>query len=152
MKGRMLLLGVSLLFTLVYIKGWAQEKYLPKENEELSGRWKDDTATDMQTVYDSVGFRTYYGTANDVLLNEATQEIENKWTDIEGNVWYKTRGVFVGESPYLGTKFQALYEVNKSKTMLTCWANTVNEYDSSNYPQEYAPKANFESHYHRAER
>ncbi len=140
--------GIAML-TLAQSGGWAQEKYVPKENEELFGRWKDDKAANMETVIDSVGFKTYYGSTNNVVLNEATLEIEKKWTDAQGNIWYKVRGLFVGQSPYVGTKFQALYEVHKSNTALKSQANTVNQYDPSSYPTENGPKATNEYSYHR---
>ena len=106
----------------------------------------------MQTVYDSVGYKTYYGSSNNVLLDEGTQEIEKKWTDTEGNIWYETQGVNIGQSPNVGTKWQALYKVDKSKMALSLWINTVNEYDPSMYPTENDPKGNVEYHCHRVEK
>ena len=50
MKTRRALLlatGIGLLI-LVQVGGWAQEKYVPKENEELFGRWKDDKNADLR--------------------------------------------------------------------------------------------------------
>ena len=152
MKARMPIVSASLvLFALIQVGGWAQSKYVPRENEEIFGRWKDEKVPTMQTVIDSVGFKVYYGETNTVELNEATLDMEKKWTDADGNVWYKTLGVFVGESPYAGTKFQALYKVFKSKTELECWVNTVNGYDPKNYPAESAPTGTNEYSYFRVE-
>jgi hypothetical protein len=143
--------GIAMLI-LAQFGGWAQNKYVPKENEELFGRWKDVKAADMQTVFDSVGFKTYYGSTNNVVLNEATLEIDKKWTDAQGNIWYRALGLCVGQSPYVGTKFQALYEVDTSKTELKCKLNTVNEYDPSNYPTENGSEATNEYSFHRVEK
>lgn len=142
-----LVAGITML-VFAQLGGWAQEKYVPKENEELFGRWKDDKVADQQTVYYSAGFKIYFRSTDNILLDEATQEIEKKWTDTQGNIWYKTLGLFVGKSPHAGSKFQALYEVDNSKTELTCWVNTVYQYDSSKYPPESNPKADYEFHYH----
>lgn len=128
-----LFLAVGLL---VFVQtGWAQDKYTPKENEELFGRWKFRTINE-QKVIDSVGWKIYYGTSNDVLLDEATLQIESKWTDERGNIWYKVLGVFSGSSSEVGNKFQILYMVNKSNTKLWEKLNMAIEYDPSNYPTE----------------
>lgn len=149
MKTRMLLGMAVILLTLASSASWAQDRYVPKDNEELFGRWKDDVTANAETVVDSLGFKTYYGSSNDVLLNEATQQIESKWTDAEGNIWYKVLGVYAGESPYVGKKFQALYKVYKSKAQLSLQLSLVIQYDPSNYPTESGPKADYVWNYHR---
>lgn len=83
-----LLFGAVLLFLLLIQVGvWAQERYVPKDNEELYGTWIDDAATG----------RAYKWVFNPEVMLEYWKNYEPpyveqryvKWVDDEGNAYYQ---------------------------------------------------------------
>ena len=95
MKTRMLIVGASIvLLVLIQIGGWAQTKYVPKENEELYGTWiNQGTPRKFSYIPKQLllpnAFGNYSKVSDSNPFEEGTFEIVSKWTDSEGNVWFK---------------------------------------------------------------
>ena len=47
-------------------------------------------------------------------MREATFQIDSKWTDSEGNIWYKVFGAVTDS----GQKFQVLFKISRKGTQL----------------------------------
>ena len=81
--------SMSILILLLSVVGYAQEKYVPKDNEELFGTWTNEKMQFQKTVNFKGGFKDY------VRINDATpvgvgiENIAKKWTDSEGNIWIR---------------------------------------------------------------
>ena len=95
MKTRVLLLYAPvILMFMIPFGAIAQDKYVPKANEELYGTWINDNAMPPQypkkTVYFPGGRKQYANISDTEPFEEDTEEIAEKWTDSEGNIWYKT--------------------------------------------------------------
>ena len=66
--------------------------------------------------------------------------IDSKWTDSEGNIWYKVIGMGLGL--YGGEKSQELYKLSKSGTVMERAINIpVKEFDPTLFPTRIEPKS-----------
>ena len=153
MKTRVMLFGVSiLLMALSQMGGWSQAKYVPKENEELYGTWTNDQTTDIKKiVVFAGGWKDYKKVSDTVPFWEGTEQIESKWTDAEGDIWYKTRCTFTSENNR-GKKFQELHKLSKSATVKESQRVLVPDFDSIYYPTKVDPRYSDYSIYYRAEK
>ncbi len=68
-------------------------------------------------------------------------QIDSKWTDAEGNLWYKTLArVKTGE--WARFKGQWLIKLSKGATVWECtwkYLYTTQEFDPAHYPKEIRP-------------
>ena len=87
MKTRMLFLGaLMILLSMIPIGVIAQDKYVPKANEESYGTWTNEKGTPQKAVIFAGGFMNYMLISDTTpTYNEGTQQIESKWQDAEGN-------------------------------------------------------------------
>ncbi len=92
MGGRMLLVGsLVLVVGVILVGGCAPGKYMPKTNEELYGTWINEKITPQKNVISPGSYKNYTYVTDSSVVSEGTMQIFSKWTDSEGNVWYKTR-------------------------------------------------------------
>jgi hypothetical protein len=96
----------------------AQEKYVPKANEELFGTWTDEKNDKsyyrpQKEVISVDGFKRFPNMTDPLPSEEATLKVDSKWIDSEGNIWYKTSGQ-VTTGVYKGWTFQELDRLSKS--------------------------------------
>ena len=92
------LLALAFILTVVAFSGnaAAEEKaYVPKDNEELYGTWVNpDYNTETfaaKTLLNPDGTILYYWKEEStVVATRGNFSITDKWSDSEGNVWYKT--------------------------------------------------------------
>ena len=94
MKGRTLLLCSALiLVALLLLDGYCfGQNYIAKSNEELYGTWTNENAQPQEMVKFPGGYKTYDKISDSNPYEEGTEQIAEKSTDSEGNVWYKTFG------------------------------------------------------------
>ena len=95
MKTRTVVSILILVFTVLIVAGsCATEKKMVKKSEELLGTWINEEYADdwgyTTLIYKSDGVYEQY---TDASLKErhqhGTYTITDKWTDSEGNIWYK---------------------------------------------------------------
>ena len=133
MKTRILIVSASVvLFSLIQVGGWAQGKYVPKENEELYGTWTNDR---WKQVHSPGECETYTHLTDEASTFAIAEQIDSKWTDSVGNVWYKTFGK-ITKGLYKGYTEQTLYKLSKSATVLEGVYIDVASYEASLYPTE----------------
>jgi hypothetical protein len=95
MKGRRLFLISSILLFIVLLGASAQEKYVPKADEELYGTWTNKEYSGsisyqpQKEVVTADRYGWYHLIPDSVPYEEGTYEIDRKWTDAEGNIWYR---------------------------------------------------------------
>jgi hypothetical protein len=122
MKRRMLFLSfLMILLSIITFGANAQDKYVPKPNEELYGTWTskqnvEDFFHPQKIVNTADGYKNYAKISNSVPFEEGTEQIDSKWTDTEGNIWYKTFST-VTIGVYKGYRFQSLVKISKSGTI-----------------------------------
>ncbi len=144
MNARTVFLIVALLLFISSIGVSAQEKYIPKENEELYGTWTNkqysgSTCVEPQKmVVTADGYISYAKMFDSAPSEEGTMQIDSKWTDAEGNIWYRTFGT-VKTGEWKRFKGQWLIKLSKSATV---WESTwkylysTQEFDPAHYPKE----------------
>jgi hypothetical protein len=117
----------------------AQDKYVPKANEELYGTWTNeqnngDIYHPQKVVVTSDGYTGYSRIFDSVPLFTWKSWIDSKWTDSEGNIWYRVFGKGVGV--WEGHRSQELYKLSKSATVMERAFNgwQGDEFDPSKYP------------------
>jgi len=146
---RILIIGASIvLLALIQSGGWSQTKYVPKENEELYATWinernpKGDMDHPQKDVSAPGRYELYYSIADSEPFETGTVEIEAKWTDSEGNIWYKAFGT-VSSGSYKGYRYQTLAKISKSGTVREEQVNPIGMADFSpdNYPTEIDSKS-----------
>jgi hypothetical protein len=65
--------------------------YIPKSNEEIYGTWINEDMKYQKFIYYYWGYaEKYKEVSNKTPTYKITFTIVEKWTDSEGNVWYKT--------------------------------------------------------------
>ena len=111
---------------LVAASCFAEEKdyFIPTRNEELYGIWINETYTglsDQKWVLSDWGYCEAFNKATDTIPKTRwTNSIVDKWTDAEGNIWYK-----VFEQAYYGGSYYAVYKIGNDNKVLECtWKRT----------------------------
>ena len=146
MKARTLV-AIVLFAALVQVGAWAQGKYAPKPDEDLYGTWineqypKNDIFHPQKVVNAADRYEVYLGIADSVSSESAKVEIDAKWTDSEGNAWYKTFATITA-GIFKGNRWQAINKLSKSGTV---WERQLNpiyteDFSPNKYPTTIDPK------------
>ena len=129
---------VVFALVLILLGGCAPGKYIPKANEECYGTWINEKGYPQKCVLFAGGFKQYVRIADVVpTYSEGTEEIENKWQDAEGNVWYK---LLVTDLP-VGEKFQTSAKFSNSGKVYERVYAQVLEFSLKSYPTRIDPKS-----------
>ena len=149
MKPRMLLLSTLLvLLALMLLGGCAPQKYVPKANEEIYGTWTNKKIFPQKVVNTADGWKQYNYISDSVPLLEGIARAESKWTDSEGNIYYKGSSTVTSETAK-GSKWQELDKLSKSGTVWESVSTMVREFEASNYPTKIDPKdSSYRIYYH----
>lgn len=146
MKSRILLLSATvILLSMIPPGAKAKDKYVPKANEELYGTWINeknggDKYNPQKVVVTADGYTGYSKISDSVPLFAWRLWIDNKWTDLEGNTWYKIFGIGIGD--YEGEKSQELYKLSKSGTVMErAFVAGMGEFSPSYYPTKIDPNS-----------
>jgi hypothetical protein len=100
-------------------QGWAQEKYVPSEDEELYGTWTNEEYSGyhnpqpQRDVVSADGYKHFANVADSTPFEERTLQIASKWTDSMGNIWYRTFGTFTS-GQYIRCHFQELDKISNA--------------------------------------
>ncbi len=120
----------------------APKAYVPKANEEFYGTWiNEKTINDghiQKKISNADGNLDFFNVSDTKALFEDRQEIDSKWTDSEGNIWYKIHGT-VSAGLYVGTKWQELDKLSKSATIWEYVYAIVPQFDPKLYPTRIDP-------------
>jgi len=154
MKARLVLLGAMVVLLSLMLWDCAPGK--PKE--EIYGTWTNDTSTNtyvimgghiQKEVITPDGFKQFLKIADTDRLQEGTAQIESKWIDSDGNIWYKRRiTVTAGSLADAGTKCQQLDRLSKSATVWESVFSIVGNWHPESYPTTIDPKtANYRIYY-----
>ena len=158
MKTRMSLVS-SAFMVLVLLAACGPGKYTPKPNEELYGTWTNEqnvggVLAPQKAVFAVDEYKLYSNLSDLVPCEAGTYGIDSKWTDSEGNVWYKTFGT-VTMGTYKGGRWQELDKLSKSAT---AWERALiplgsaGEFNPNNYPPKIDPKLFYYRILYRAEK
>ena len=146
-----LLLAAVFLFSL---PGFllAQDAYTPKAGEEMYGTWTNDKTANYFHIQKKVigpdGTKEFREVSDTVVYFEEEQHIFAKWTDSEGNIWYKIFGE-VKTGSFKGAKWQELEKLSESATVCEYVYILVSEFDPANYPTRIGPFDSADSDYYR---
>ncbi len=122
---------------------FAEEKtYVAKDNEELYGTWvnmdyKPDAQPHQKIINYPGRFENFGSAESETAKETGTVTITDKWTDSEGNIWYKETFVVYG---------QKFYELDKISNSGKTWEFV---YSYSKYPTKIDPKNTNYLIYHR---
>ena len=139
MKSRVLIIGASVIVLSVFLLAdWNPGKYVPKENEELYGTWVNKgnyggEFSPQKEITTAAGVKKFDKISDSVPLEEYTKLIDSKWTDVEGNIWYKTYGT-VTAGFYKGYNWQGIDRLSKGATVWESCFVSVGQFDSAYYP------------------
>jgi hypothetical protein len=151
---RAFLVPAAALLILTLLGNCNPGKYDPKPDEEIYGIWINDKNYNLngfqKTVISADGWKNYTNISDSVPWELGTSQIDSKWTDSEGNIWYKTFGMATGGHAK-GAKFQTLTKLSRSLTVMETVARLrLGEFDSNNYPAEIDPNDDSDAVYYRA--
>jgi hypothetical protein len=163
MKTRTVILAVLITFlSLVLFTGCAPRKYVPKSNEELYGTWINksysghyarDDIQPQKEVIDSTGYQVFRFVDDLGKYFVGAETITSKWTDSEGDIWYKTyKGVWDWEDGKKSEVPHFLYKLSKSATVRESVYASRDTYTPSAYPTKIDPKDMTYRVYNRAEK
>jgi hypothetical protein len=132
-------LFTAILVSLIIFVSFAhsEEPYVPKENEELYGIWVNQeyntTTVHARWDWNSDGTWASYPKTTGEPNWEGPYSITEKWTDAEGNVWYKVKW----EDKWLALKGFGLIKISDS-------GNTIEaNYSYGDYPAKIDPNQGF---------
>jgi len=125
MKTKILLCGLIFLIALLTgVGSFATDKekigfYVPKRNEEIYGTWVnakyDGISYEQKIVYYYWGYGEFFRTlTNENLASKFGFTIIDKWSDSEGNIWYKTYEI--SDNDY--SVYFTLNKISKDATVL----------------------------------
>jgi hypothetical protein len=141
-KVRRLLLFV--LLALLILGGCATAKYVPKPNEELYGNWTNEYTGNndniQKQVYSASGWKDYHLLADTVPVDQGTFQIDSKWTDANGNIWYRSYCT-QKTGPAAGFDSQMLSKLSKSATILEWVYKQSSPYAPVSYPTQIDTKS-----------
>jgi hypothetical protein len=119
--------------------------YVPRTNEELYGTWVNTTYTGMSyaqklVMYD-FGAYEWYSKETDEFFTTGTYIIVDRWTDPEGNIWYKE---------YIRGKNElyAIFELDRISKAGTVWEYVI-AYDDFPKPDNMNSKNPYYRIYYR---
>ena len=144
MKIRRLFIGATMtLLSMIPLVVLAQGKYVAKPNEEVYGTWINEKTINsfhmQKTVSTPNAWKDFTEVKDIVPHDEGTTRIDEKWTDSEGNVWYKTFNT-ITKGTWKGYKNQALQKISQSGTVMEMVFISVGEFDPKLYPTTVDPK------------
>jgi hypothetical protein len=158
-----MILGTLLCFlVLVLLGGCGPAKYTPKVNEELYGTWinksysghyaRDDVQAQKEVI-DSNGYHAFRFVDDVAQYFVGAETITSKWTDSEGNIWYKTyKGVWDWEDGKKPEVPHFLYKLSKSATVRESVYASRDTYTPSAFPAKIDQKDPSYLVYDRAEK
>ena len=134
-KVRLVLLSLALAFFGSCVTGPS-----PQGSQEIYGTWINGSSnSDVQKeIITPNGWKVYHNVSDKVPFSEGSAQVVSKWTDSEGTIWYK---VFLTITEGAGKgKYQGLYKLSKSATVLESQLNGVAEFDPSvGFPKKFDP-------------
>lgn len=147
MKTIMMILAVLLSFlTLILLGSCGAGKYVPKANEEIYGTWINEkygtidsttpTYSPQKEIIDASGYTAYLLISGNP-TEKGPETIVSKWTDSEGNIWYKTFGTASVSNPRVEggvLRLQSLQKLSKSATVRECMFFWHSKSVPDNYP------------------
>ena len=150
MKKHVMILGTLVcLLILVFPGGCRPGEYTPKPREELYGTWinksysghYDPNKLDPQKeIIDSNGYHVFRFIDDSGEHWTGAETITSRWTDSEGNIWYKTyKGGWTDMSEKTVVP-HFLYKLSKSATVRESVYVTRASYAPSAFPTKIDPK------------
>ena len=108
-----------------------EEYYIPKFNEELCGTWINEeydshSYKGKKRLYTWGYYEDYRPFDSEVVQLKGTFVIVDKWTDSEGNLWYKTYLRYSGAS-------EIIHELDKISNNGNTWEYA---YTTTHFPSE----------------
>ena len=145
MNGRTLLVSATVIVLSILVTGgWAQQKYVPKTDEELYGTWTNGQNSGdwfrPQKLVLTADQYAVYGSTEALPTFTWMLRIDDKWTDTDGNIWYEVFAV--GTGCFKGHSTQELYKLSKSGSVMErALEMTTGEDDPALYPKGVDPNA-----------
>ena len=146
MKAEKMLCVLLTLLVMLMFGGCATAKYVPKPNEEINGTWINEKISPQKNVNTPDGWKQYLPVSDSVPFYEGTGEIISKWTDSEGNIWYKSLITITGGTGDGDATKIILAELDKLSKSATVWESVwtmpTNEQELKTpiYPTTIDPK------------
>jgi len=132
-------------FVLIPSAAIAQDRYVPQPKEEIYGTWTNEKnivswVHPQKIVISQDTMEVYEKLASSLPPDKVIWSIVDRWTDSEGNVWYKANGT--GTSGAKGYKWEELYKLSKNATILERAFVALpfgSDFDPSQYPTQIDP-------------
>jgi len=139
MKTPRILLFAVLCCPLLLVAACAPAKYVPGANEELYGTWINQGLLIEKITVDAASLKEFNIPSNPEPNQQFALQIDRKWTDPQGNIWYQTEETVTGA--YLkGSKHQMLHKLSKDGTVWESMGTWVDRFDAREFPAKIDPK------------
>jgi len=99
---------------------------------DSAGRLRSSTYLPQKEIIDPSGYTAYQAVSEHNPSQKGTEEIASKWTDSEGNIWYKTFGTASTGDKVL--TFQVLQKLNKFGKVRECVIIWLSAFNPNSYP------------------
>jgi hypothetical protein len=114
-----------------------QQPYVAQKNEEIYGTWIGiSKQTPVQkVVINQDGIFYYYNIPDKTPMSAGKLTLTAKWTDAEGNIWYKTFTTYTSGT-LNGYNLEQLYKLSKAGSVMEYDGSIVDDFSSDSFPTE----------------
>jgi len=138
MKNVVIVLFCTCCFFSVGTGAQAQSSYSPKPDEEIYGTWTNSAMQFQKNVSFAGGSRDYNRIDDTIPAFESKAQLNDKWTDSDGNIWYTRFGTVVS-GLYAGEKWQSLERISRAGNVREWVVKMVSDFSPKNYPTAIDP-------------
>ena len=131
MKIRLLLVGAAVLFLALVLFGGLTLLRALKAGDPFYGTFTNQQMSPQKWVTFPGGFKSYVLTSDGLPADAGSERIVARWTDSEGNRWYRTQATLAGR------KLLTLHMVTRTGTVMKFTANEVTDFNSGDFPTTF---------------
>ncbi len=121
------------------------QEYIPKPDEEIYGTWVNEKKLPQKEIVTAEKWEEYNRSSDSDPFYVGTWEITARWTDSQGNIWYRTLVTIIGgEGGVVGTKRVELSRISRSGAVWEHqwrWLGAGQDREAPRYPEEIDSKA-----------
>jgi hypothetical protein len=134
-RTRLLVAAAAVLFLALLLFGGLAVMHARESRDPFYGTFASEEMSPQKWVTFPGGFKSYVLMSDALPADEGTERIVERWTDAEGNLWYRTQATINGKRNLL-----TLVRISKSGTVREFTANEVTDFSRKDFPTAF-PRA-----------
>ena len=137
MRTRLLVVVTAALFLSLLLLGGLVVTHALESRDPFYGTFANEEMSPQKWVTFPGGFKSYVLMSDTLPADEGTEHIVARWTDSEGNIWYRTQAT-MGKR-----KLLTLVKISKPGTAREFTANEVVDFSRDDFPTTFPPAGSY---------